>query len=398
MTGTGGAPDPWGAGEPPALPAGAAPAELPDLTPLTATGWHRLCSDPMLSLLPAVWPPHLRCWVPALPDRSRYDDLVEIAAEAGYPLPPEGRAWLVRSPWPWLGLDLVILLIRHRAAELLVGSDSWLGPAEMASAASDLLAWPDDRLRSWWSGPEADAATAWSSLGRTGDEVAALVLCGLGPDQLHRLLGLSEEQAVRWCHAVGYEGPTTVDRIVLWRSLGLPSDPPANLYQLSEVPDEQIVRWWEAGFDADWMIDCLEVPLGTARAWRDRGHSSAAVRDLLHADPTLTPAEADDFTGIGITGPDLLRWVDFGFSAAEARDYRNADVRPGEARVWRSLGFTALDVQPGQHLPPDYVVGGWAMFAGGSFRDIEHTVTDPDGTRGRQANREPLPRGMEFLG
>jgi hypothetical protein len=102
------------------------PGQLPEVRELVAEGWELAPDAPMYAFLPAVWPAHLRTWVP---DRStryeqRYvmeptsgavlssstvpwseatavevdDDTDELLAEGGIVGRPRGRLWLLKPP------------------------------------------------------------------------------------------------------------------------------------------------------------------------------------------------------------------------------------------------------------------------------------------------------------
>ena len=246
--------DPWGAHEPAAphpdppepLPAALAqlaalpeprtvedwadweipgPEALPEVAALMRSGWRLLEADPRHTLLPAVWPSHRRCW---LPDRmpkvyTSFDgrtsriipvgqachpgpgrgpaapDDAELAAEAGLPAPPKGRIWLLRSPWSWVGLKVVLLLIGLRRDELDAADSSGF-----VLAAREILGWDEKELRTTWTGAEADAARDWEALGRVGEDVVELVLAGIGPEFFFRMPGLSPNEAATWrCAAAG---------------------------------------------------------------------------------------------------------------------------------------------------------------------------------------------------
>ncbi|RIJ70563.1 hypothetical protein D1871_18420 [Nakamurella silvestris] len=397
----------------------ATPAELPEVAALIAQGWYPLDDAPRLVLLPAVWPTELRCWVPdrvpkvafayggrgpahvlpmvvALVDRAWEHESQDDGDQdeefrdpdgeddAGFPPPPKGRIWLLKSPWPAISVPVVISMIGDRAKDLnldFATIDSSVGYA----TAADILNWGEDRLRAWWTGPEAVAFREWEAVGRTGNDVAAVVLAGLTPQNLDRLAPLSEAEALAWCGAVGLHGEAGIERVLLWRSLGLPVAPPPDLHYFADTPAKAIRQWSASGLTVPWMLLCQVLPMDECLDWRDRGYSPADVRDLAQADHTITAEEADAFAALGLDGTTRLRWIEWGFSAADAYSYLRRDVRPNEARVWRSLGLGPADVQSGQRLPSGYEIGNWGMIAGTDFRDIEHQVVDPPGTRGSKA-------------
>ena len=154
--------------------------------------------------------------------------------------------------------------------------------------------------------------------------------------------------------------------------------------------------WLEAGFTVDDVETWLGVDLATAVAWRSAGFEGGVARDLLMADPQLTPVEAQAFDAVGIAPRARTRWVATGFSAAEARAWTDLDIVPAEARVWRSdsLGPENAKAQEavGRHaLPPlpSGVVVGWASLGPGRD-DVNYGVTDPPGTRGSSAADQPV--------
>ena len=138
--------------------------ELPEVQALVLDGWSPLGEDPMMKLLPAVWPSQHRCWVPdRLPRLSMsasppepgqggavWSSMVTAeaapdvmpAAECGLPAPPPGRLWLLRSPWPTLGLEVVLSMLTMRHDETMSRDEQGLGwdPCGLLEAARDLLA------------------------------------------------------------------------------------------------------------------------------------------------------------------------------------------------------------------------------------------------------------------
>lgn len=438
-------PDPWGVATPPAVDAGTVPplpdrladlaaltgrrplgpdetwtwpgaAELPEVRALAPDGWRPLEPAPLHWCLPAVWPADHRCWVPdRLPrisvasdgdrqwlhptDPGRGDlteDLATAASECGLPAPPPGRLWLLRSPWPSLGLDVVLLLVaRHREQRDL--RDTWVG---FTAAARELLTWPEDRIWTWWDGPEHAAALSWRHRGETGEQVADLVRAGLGPTDLATLTrpadpgaGLSREQAVAWCEAVGEVGGAAVERIRDWRAAGLPAEPPRHVsWLLHQITPEELAAWSGTGFAVEDVARLAGLPLEVAVAWRAAGFPAVEVERLLSADPTLTPVEAAAFDAAGVAPGDRVRWVEAGFDAAAARAWTGLDVLPGEARVWRSVGHRPADAarlraEGAGPLPPGVHVG-WSATGGNTRANRRYGVTDPPGTRGRTAGQE----------
>lgn len=387
------------------------PQALPEVAALLADGWCLLGPDQRYSLLPAVWPAQLRCWLPdrmpkvwrvfdggsvasVITDdehrrlRNRDDDpsadaAAELAEQAGLPAPPPDRIWLLRSPWPRLGVQLVLRMMSRRCAALHL--DEYDAP-DIVIAAQDLLRWDDNRLRTLLTDEEVATAQAWETAGRTGEDVVELVIAGVGPHDLDRLPGLSPEQAVAWRWAAGADGTAeAVDRVVFLRSLGLAAEPPADLYRLERLTDDDFRAWWEAGFDVPSMVQMLGLTVDQAVSWRRHGYPPAQVEQLLRADAVLTPAEADAFTRAGIVGQHQVDWIGHGFTAADAAAFDELDIQPNEARVWRSMGLRPADAAAGQKLPAGYQRGGWTMPAGARLRDAQHSVQDPPGTRGAVA-------------
>ncbi|MEO8518074.1 MAG: hypothetical protein ABI438_02755 [Dermatophilaceae bacterium] len=405
--------------------------ELPEVQVLAVDGWRPLVDSPMTWLLPAVWPSQHRCWVPdrlprmsmsfCLPDRQqivsawpegvRADaaaDKVASAAECGMPAPPPGRLWLLRSPWPTLGLDVVLGLLPRRSGELGLSMD----PCGVLEAGRELLSWSEEQVWSWWGGPQADAAREWRDLGRVGEEAAALVVAGLGPAHTARLTGpvrnggagLSERQALAWAEAVGRpDADSKVEAIVGWRSLGLPADPPADEHMVLYDTSPSAARdWLEDGFSFEDVGVWYGVSLKSAREWRDRGFTSEQARALVVADGTLSTEEALAFDEVGVDADARPLWVEAGFTAAQARDWTDVDVLPQEARVWRAMSLGVVDARRhraagGGAVPDDVQVGwvevGWTGHGPGRAARV-YGVTDPPGTRGRLASephRHPHP-------
>jgi hypothetical protein len=233
--------------------------ELPEVQALVLDGWSPLGEDPMTRMLPTVWPPQHRCWVPdrlprlsmsaSPPDPQEIgavwspmvtgevaEDMAPDGAECGLPAPPPGRLWLLRSPWPTLGMEAVLAILGRRREDR--GLD--LDPCALVEAARDLLSWPEEQLWSWWRGPQADVAREWRRLGRVGTDVAGLVVAEFGPAHTARLTGpvrtggagLSERQVVAWAERVdGPDAESTVEAIIGWRALGLSADPPEDVYR-----------------------------------------------------------------------------------------------------------------------------------------------------------------------
>jgi hypothetical protein len=288
---------------------------------------------------------------------------------------------------------VLLLLGHHQHRNGLPGT--WVGLTE---SARDLLSWPEEQVWDWWDGPEAEAARGWRDRDGTGEAVADLVRAGLGPAELEQLTGpagsgggLSREQAVAWCEAVGAAGSTAVAGVREWRAAGLPADPPVRFASLlHQVTPEELAGWFGAGFELDDVAALVGLPLEVAVRWRAAGFGADEVSRLLRADHTLTPAEAARFDAAGIPPDDRVRWVAAGFDAGAARAWTDLDILPDEARVWRSLGRGPADARPlraGGPLPPGIRLG-WTATGAGARADRSYGVTDPPGTRGHRAARE----------
>jgi hypothetical protein len=398
--------------------------ELPEIQALALDGWRPVGKDSMMWLLPGLWPSEHRCWVPdrlprvtmslriqgqsmgtqskrvtveAWSDRVKADAAAsdaEAAAECGLPAPPPGRLWLLRSLWPTVGLEVVLAMVHSRSDELGLDWDL----SGFVPAARDLLSWSEEQVWSWWRGPQADAAREWHRLGRVGEDVAGLVVAGLGPAQTARLTipfrqggaGLSERQAVAWAEAVDVADADAESRgkaIIGWRGLGMPADPPEDEHFLLRETTPAVAGAWLAdGFSLEDLGVWLGVGLQSARAWRDHGFTPAQGRALLAADTTVTPAEAARFDEVDIAADARLQWVEAGFTAAQAQAWSEVDVFAQEARVWRAMGLTVDDAQRhraagGGALPDDAQVGWF----GSGRADCSYGVADPPGTRGRLA-------------
>ena len=325
------------------------------------------------------------------------------AAECGLPAPPPGRLWLLRSVWPTVGLEVVPTMLYRRCDQLGLDWDL----SGCVTAARDLLSWSEEQVWSWWRGPQADAARASHRLGRVGEEVAGLVVVGLGPAQTARLTipvpqggaGLSERQAVAWAEAVGgADAESMVEAIIGWRGVGMPADPPEDEhFVLQETMPTVAGDWLAEGFSFEDLGVWLGASLQSARVWRDHGFTPVQARALLAADSTVTPAEAVTFDEVGITADARLQWVEAGFTATQARAWNAVDVFAQEARVWRSMGLSVHDARrhraTGGGALPDDVQVGWF---GSGRADRNYGVTDPPGTRGRQARDEAHDRNRDW--
>lgn len=390
--------------------------ELPEVATAERAGWRSFDSGGYGLVIVAAWPGELRGWLEdrrpriifrqwldgrreVVPDSGRgdpYPEMCQIADECGLPPPPRGRIWLLRSPWPVLGVEVVL-----RTIWLRVEADE-VGPRAVLAAAREILALTTDQV---WErlAPETRAsAEAWSAVGRSGEDVVDLVCLGLHPAHLERLRSaepvgesLTEAQAARWVRAVSsfeVDVDTAVERVALWRALGVPApDGDRWPWPLSDLSPAEARTWLEAGFTVDDLEAWLGVDLASAEVWRAAGFGSGAARELLLADPQLTPLEAQAFDAAGISPEARTRWVATGFSADEARAWTDLDIVPAEARVWRSvsLGPEAADAQlaSGRDASPPLPHGvavGWGA-TGPGRDDVSYGVMDPPGTRGSDA-------------
>jgi hypothetical protein len=120
----------------------------------------------------------------------------------------------------------------------------------LTEAAREVLAWDEERV--WAALPAAagSAAAAWRRQGRVGEDVADLVVRGLGPAQVSRLagLGLDGEVALAWADAVDAAGPAAVDRVAEWLRV-VPTDTAVHSPALLVgVEPREAARWLEVGF------------------------------------------------------------------------------------------------------------------------------------------------------
>ncbi|WP_076260995.1 hypothetical protein [Intrasporangium flavum] len=401
--------------------------DLPEVAALVAAGWHPLpagMAGEELALLPAVWPSEHRTWVPdrlprfGLVSYGGDDFFVEPARESaehehwqlartarslGLPVPPRGRLWLLRSPWPDLRVGSLVLLLRQVRDEDELGWE----PSGMMEAARRVLSGTEEQAWSRWTRREGDAARAWRGRNAPGAEVDRWIALGLGPEVVDRLTaplneggaGLSADEAHTWCGVTctGFAtGTDVVRRTIAWRRIGLPADAPVGrlMSVLLERQPEEVQPWIESGFTAEEIAVWEAADLPRAARWREAGFGVREARELVDADPTVTPGEARAFDAAGIEPSRRARWVAAGFAAAEAREWTDLDVVSSEARVWRSLGKGPGDARAQQaagargHLPLGFA-SGWAAF-GPDRDDMGFGVTDPPGTRGSLANEQPL--------
>jgi hypothetical protein len=396
--------------------------ELPEVTDLSEADWVPFDASGYELAVLAAWPAGLRGWVvdrrpkvilrmwmdgrqeivPASGRGDPYEEMCETATACGLPPPPRGRLWLLRSPWPELGVSVVVRMIWLR----LGPEDHDSGPRAVFAAAQDFLAMTAEEV---WQAltPEMRAsAEGWLARGRSGEDVADLVCRGLHPVHLERLrvagphgVVLTDGQAAEWVGVVvspEVDTDAAVERVALWRELGVPGpDGDRRRRLFMEMHPIEARTWFEAGFAVDDVETWLGVDLATAVAWRSAGFEGGVARDLLMADPQLTPVEAQAFDAVGIAPGARTRWVATGFSAAEARAWTDLDIVPAEARVWRSVSLGPENAKAqeavGRHaLPPlpSGVVVGWASLGPGRD-DVNYGVTDPPGTRGSVANIGP---------
>jgi hypothetical protein len=402
--------------------------ELPEVRELIRDGWRVANPSPMWSFLPAVWPEGFRCWVPdRLPRFSRSrtrDDVLVITpwspetagelhaevsgmlAKVGFPPPPAGRIWMLRSPWPSIGVEPVLGLILLRANE--AGGGGRLDGV-LVEAARDVLTWDEERVWDWWPGEWGVVARAWRAQGRTGEDAAPLIIAKLPPELLEafREHGFDDTEALDWMLALSATGVLALERAEGWRGLGY--GPGDVLIGLMDREPSEAARWLEDGFSLSDLRAFKGAPLETAREWRAAGVSGSEARELLWLDHRLTPAEARAFTDAGISPEDRRDWVRFGFDAAAARNWTDLDVYPGEARVWRAQGYdpasaadVLADLAPGTpRLPkghfawvrrpsdePDVRPRSELGLSDPAFRrSVHYSVEDPPGTRGVDAER-----------
>lgn len=400
-------------------------ADLPEIASLAAEGWEPLPTGFMgfeWALLPAIWPREHRRWVrdrmPCFGLMS-YDDeetrlgpetgrdthqrwmLARMARSVDLPPPPPDRIWLLRSPWATIPLSSLLLVIgQHRDRN----GFGWDSLANMR-AAQDLLSRTEDEVWAMWTGRQADAARSWIGTERGPRGAEHWIRLGLGPRHVETLLaplegdgaGLDLEQARAWAEVIAMReepGAHVVRHIIDWRRAGLPAD--ADVERLGMVLLERdpgdVAHWLDSGLTVDdvavWQGDDLE----RARRWSDAGFGAREARELVLADPTLTPAEARAFDASGIDPSVRHRWVAAGFTPEQAHAWTDLDIVASEARVWRSLGKGPSEARDqrasGGGALPLGVELGWAAM-GSDRDDVSYGVTDPPGTRGTVANTGP---------
>jgi hypothetical protein len=339
-------------------------------------------------VLVTAWPAHHRCWVPDRLPRFRWsrrgddtwwepwqdkdqddDHLRSLTDEAGLPPAPRGRIWLLRSPWPSVGVETLLRLVAKRTYELQPPEHCEDVVPRLATLR-ELLSWSEEELWAWW---DDDVALAWRSAGRQGNDVDPLLLRGLSPVDV-AAADLDEHRLLVWADLLDERGSELVDLVLRWRAV-LGDEPPA---RLPDTEPEQAAAWMAAGFALE-ESDC-GLSLADALAWTASGVLLPEAVELRRADPLLTIGEA-----LAFDVPDRLRWVEDGFDADDARAWHALGVHPGEARVWRSQGLTPADAARAQQpLPPGTEVG-WFGFGDGSRPSRRYGVTDPPGTRGSTA-------------
>ena len=149
--------------------------DLPEVRALGGQGWHHIGEMAETLLLPAVWPPAHRCWVPDRRPRVRLamttesswieplpadaiselrSEVSEAAAAAGLPSPPAGRLWLLRSPWRTLSTEMVFAVLRQWRDELGLRDV----PDGFVVAAREVLTWSEQQVWDAWTGSQAVAA------------------------------------------------------------------------------------------------------------------------------------------------------------------------------------------------------------------------------------------------
>ncbi|WP_139142591.1 hypothetical protein [Humibacillus sp. DSM 29435] len=116
-------------------------------------------------------------------------ELNENARRAGLPGAPPGRLWLLRSPWPGLGMSLVLNVFRllRDVRDVRDDHDADAAPGIAVGAARELLRFDEAGVLSHLSTSQRAAVEGWRHEGRTGEEVAAFAQAGLHPHHAQRL-------------------------------------------------------------------------------------------------------------------------------------------------------------------------------------------------------------------
>jgi hypothetical protein len=204
--------------------------------------------------------------------------------------------------------------------------------------------------------------------------------------------GLDEDAALAWLDSLTTDDVDAAARFVRrWQAADLPGNPPPGAYRFADRDPAELRAWLAAGFDLYAAHQLALAGLDRALLWRRAGFTPAQTYELLHSDPTLTPAEAHAFEAVGIADPRRSEWIYYGFDAEQAAAWTAAGVSPEEARLWRAAGNQPADVLPGRRLPPQLTAGRRYVFANRiagrmSYPDWDG-LPDPPGTRGRRARR-----------
>ena len=382
-----------------------AASELPEVADLIAAGWHPLEDAPLYCLLPAAWPAELRTWVPDRlprvsmgsttetlggtveppfppdPDWPEEVDGADEAERLGLPVPPTGRIWLVRSPWP----RIPVVAIHHIVWATVQRDPHWDEIVRVYEVTRDVLTWSEQRALDACPADTRRLIEEWADAGRVGEAAAEFIGLDLSPADLSRLTstGLDEATALEWLASLQAQPEDAVDFIVAWRASGLPGNPPAGADRFSGLDPAELRAWVDAGFDLPAAAGLRLAGLATAVRWRAAGFTEAETYELLRADPALTPEEARRFDALGLASDERRHWIYRGFSAEEAGAWTAKGLDPGSAGLWRSVGGTADDAEHGQQFPPALIEGHGPYFGLHEFDDID----DPPGTRGRRARR-----------
>lgn len=151
------------------------PDDLPEVQTLRHQGWEVAPSEPYLAFLPAVWPSEHRGWIrnrlpwvwfcpgdpPSIVPPSEDDLQMEQEIEEDYPanlegtgipVPPLGRIWLLRSPYPKVTVAQLASLITIEAERRAksTGADIFRQKAYLIETARDVLRWSQDAINKWY--------------------------------------------------------------------------------------------------------------------------------------------------------------------------------------------------------------------------------------------------------